>query len=85
MMIGRTAVVVGASMAGLCAARVLSERFDHVLLVDRHTLPEGAEPRARVPQGRHPHLLLVAGARLLERWFPGCQWPRRRGCCRGLA
>lgn len=70
-MIGHTAVVVGASMAGLCAARVLSERFDHVLLVDRDILPDGAEPRARVPQGRHPHLLLVAGARLLERWFPG--------------
>jgi 2-polyprenyl-6-methoxyphenol hydroxylase-like FAD-dependent oxidoreductase len=71
MMIGHNAVVVGASMAGLCAARVLSERFDHVLLVDRDTLPDGAEPRARVPQIRHPHLLLVAGARLLERWFPG--------------
>ncbi|WP_219419548.1 FAD-dependent oxidoreductase [Pseudonocardia nigra] len=71
MMIGHTAVVVGASMAGLCAARVLSKRFDHVLLVDRDTLPDGPEPRGRVPQGRHPHLLLVAGARLLAGWFPG--------------
>ncbi len=70
-MIGHTAVVVGASMAGLCAARVLSKRFDHVLLVDRDTLPDGPEPRGRVPQGRHPHLLLVAGARLLAGWFPG--------------
>lgn len=69
--IGGSAVVVGASMAGLCATRVLSERFDHVLLVDRDTLPDGAQARARVPQGRHPHLLLVAGARLLEGWFPG--------------
>jgi 2-polyprenyl-6-methoxyphenol hydroxylase-like FAD-dependent oxidoreductase len=71
MMIGHNAVVVGASMAGLCAARVLSERFERVLLVDRDTLPDGAEPRARVPQGRHPHLLLTAGVRLLEGWFPG--------------
>jgi 2-polyprenyl-6-methoxyphenol hydroxylase-like FAD-dependent oxidoreductase len=70
-MIGHNAVVVGASMAGLCAARVLSERFDHVLLVDRDSLPDGAEPRARVPQGRHPHLLLTAGVQLLEGWFPG--------------
>jgi predicted NAD/FAD-dependent oxidoreductase len=44
-MIGHNAVVVGASMAGLCAARVLSERFERVLLVDRDTLPDGAEPR----------------------------------------
>jgi 2-polyprenyl-6-methoxyphenol hydroxylase-like FAD-dependent oxidoreductase len=58
-------------MAGLCAARVLADRFDHVLVLDRDALPEGAEPRGRVPQGRHPHLLLVAGARLLEGWFPG--------------
>ena len=58
-------------MAGLCAARVMAERFDQVLILDRDTLPDGAEPRARVPQARQPHLLLVAGARLLEGWFPG--------------
>lgn len=69
--IGQTAVVIGASMAGLCAARVLSERFEEVLVIDRDRLPDGAEWRRQVPQGRHPHLLLVAGARLLEGWFPG--------------
>jgi 2-polyprenyl-6-methoxyphenol hydroxylase-like FAD-dependent oxidoreductase len=68
--VGDAAVVVGASMAGLCAARVLAERFGQVLVLDRDTLPEGPQPRGRVPQGRHPHLLLVAGARLLEGWFP---------------
>jgi 2-polyprenyl-6-methoxyphenol hydroxylase-like FAD-dependent oxidoreductase len=69
--VGQTAVVIGASMAGLCAARVLSERFDEVLVLDRDTLPDRSEWRRQVPQGRHPHLLLVAGARLLEGWFPG--------------
>jgi 2-polyprenyl-6-methoxyphenol hydroxylase-like FAD-dependent oxidoreductase len=69
--VGGVAVVVGASMAGLCAARVLSERFDEVLVLDRDALPDGPEWRRQVPQGRHPHLLLVAGARLLEGWFPG--------------
>lgn len=69
--IGSTAVVVGASMAGLCAARVLADRFDDVVVVDRDELPDDAETRGQVPQGRHPHLLLVAGARLLEAWFPG--------------
>jgi 2-polyprenyl-6-methoxyphenol hydroxylase-like FAD-dependent oxidoreductase len=69
--VGARAVVVGASMAGLCAARVLAERFDEVVVLDRDALPEGATWRHQVPQGRHPHLLLVAGTRLLEGWFPG--------------
>ena len=69
--LGRRAVVVGASMAGLCAARVLSERFEEVRVIDRDTLPSRPEWRHQVPQGRHPHLLLVAGARLVEGWFPG--------------
>lgn len=68
-----TAVVIGASMAGLCAARVLSDRCEQVIVVDRDRLPAAAEWRSQVPQGRHPHLLLPAGARLLEAWFPGLE------------
>jgi flavin-dependent dehydrogenase len=66
-----TAVVVGASMAGLCAARVAAVRFDRVVVLDLDTLPATAVSRPHVPQDRQPHLLLVAGARLLEVWFPG--------------
>jgi 2-polyprenyl-6-methoxyphenol hydroxylase-like FAD-dependent oxidoreductase len=66
-----SAVVIGASMGGLCAARVLADHFEHVLVLDRDDLPDGPEARGQVPQGRQPHLLLVAGARLLEGWFPG--------------
>ena len=69
--IGDNAVVIGASMAGLCAARVLADRFDQVTVVDRDTLPDAPTWRGQVPQGRHPHLLLARGARLLEGWFPG--------------
>jgi 2-polyprenyl-6-methoxyphenol hydroxylase-like FAD-dependent oxidoreductase len=69
--IGESAVVIGASMAGLCAARVLADRFDRVTVLDRDRLPDGPTWRQQVPQGRHPHLLLAAGARLLEGWFPG--------------
>jgi 2-polyprenyl-6-methoxyphenol hydroxylase-like FAD-dependent oxidoreductase len=69
--LGETAVVVGASMAGLCSARVLADRFDSVVVIDRDELPHRPEPRRQVPQGRHPHLLLTAGARLLEGWLPG--------------
>lgn len=65
-----SAVVIGASMAGLCAARVLADRFDHVTVLDRDDLPDTPTWRRQVPQGRHPHLLLAAGARLLEGWFP---------------
>jgi flavin-dependent dehydrogenase len=69
--VGGTAIVLGASMAGLCAARVLADRFERVVVLERDTLPDGPHPRRLVPQGRHPHLLLVAGARLLDSWFPG--------------
>ena len=69
--VGGAAVVVGGSMAGLCAARVLADRFDRVLVIDRDELPGSIAPRRLVPQGRHPHLLHAAGARLLEGWFPG--------------
>jgi 2-polyprenyl-6-methoxyphenol hydroxylase-like FAD-dependent oxidoreductase len=68
---GEQAVVIGASMAGLCAARVLADRFARVVVLDRDTLGDNPEPRRLVPQGRHPHLLLTAGARLLDEWFPG--------------
>ncbi|MFG3496446.1 FAD-dependent oxidoreductase [Streptomyces sp. NPDC047928] len=66
-----TAIVVGASMAGLCAARVLAERFGDVVVIDRDALSDGAGWRHQVPQGRHAHLLLYAGGQLLEEWFPG--------------
>jgi 2-polyprenyl-6-methoxyphenol hydroxylase-like FAD-dependent oxidoreductase len=58
-------------MAGLCAARVLADRFESVVVIDRDELTHGPGPRRQVPQGRHPHLLLTAGARLLQGWFPG--------------
>ena len=68
---GEQAVVIGASMAGLCAARVLADRFTRVVVIDRDVLTEDPTPRRLVPQGRHPHLLLTAGARVLDEWFPG--------------
>ena len=59
-------------MAGLCAACVLADRFDHVTVAGSRPPPRAPRRwRQQVPQGRHPHLLLAAGARLLEDWFPG--------------
>jgi 2-polyprenyl-6-methoxyphenol hydroxylase-like FAD-dependent oxidoreductase len=68
---GGHAVVVGAGMGGLLAARVLSERYARVTLVDRDRLPAGPAVRPGVPQARHVHILLVRGLELLEALFPG--------------
>lgn len=68
---GQRAVVLGGSMAGLLAARVLSEAYDEVVLVERDELPGTAANRRGVPQGRHAHTLLPSGSRCLERLLPG--------------
>jgi 2-polyprenyl-6-methoxyphenol hydroxylase-like FAD-dependent oxidoreductase len=65
------AVVIGASMAGLLAARVLADRFDRVTIIDRDDLPDGADSRKGVPQGRHAHGLLASGEMVLADLFPG--------------
>jgi 2-polyprenyl-6-methoxyphenol hydroxylase-like FAD-dependent oxidoreductase len=68
-----SAVVIGAGMAGLAAAQVLSRRYRSVTVLDRDTLPTGIEPRRGVPQGPHPHLLLASGVRELAGLFPGLE------------
>jgi 2-polyprenyl-6-methoxyphenol hydroxylase-like FAD-dependent oxidoreductase len=67
------AVVLGASLAGLLAARVLSDYFDHVTIVERDVLPSEAAPRKGVPQARHAHALLARGFEACKRWFPGIE------------
>jgi 2-polyprenyl-6-methoxyphenol hydroxylase-like FAD-dependent oxidoreductase len=69
--LGRRAIVLGASMAGLLAARVLAERFDEVWLLERDALPDGAEARKGTPQALHAHGLLARGREVLEGLFPG--------------
>lgn len=65
------AIVIGGSMAGLLAARVLSERFTTVTIIERDQLPTGAETRKGTPQARHGHGLLAGGYQIMERLFPG--------------
>ncbi|WEO93734.1 monooxygenase [Streptomyces sp. FXJ1.172] len=67
----RHAVVIGAGMAGLAAARVLADSFEAVTVVERDTLPSAPGPRAGVPQGHHVHGLLALGAEVFEGYFPG--------------
>src|SRR5215471_21555212 len=69
--LGRHAIVIGASMGGLLAARALADYYDEVTLIDRDALPLTNEPRKSVPQGRHTHGLLARGREVLEELFPG--------------
>jgi len=69
----RTAVVVGASIAGLSAARVLAGHYQSVIVVERDELPDSNAPRNGVPQSAHSHVLVAAGLREFERLLPGFQ------------
>ncbi|WP_431676800.1 NAD(P)/FAD-dependent oxidoreductase [Kitasatospora sp. KL5] len=65
------AVVAGAGIGGLLAARVLSERFERVSVIERDALPEGGVPRRGVPQSHHAHGMLSKGFEVLQDLFPG--------------
>lgn len=64
-------IVIGAGIAGLAAARVLADHATSVTVLERDPFPDGPLDRPGVPQGHHPHALLVAGNDALERLFPG--------------
>jgi 2-polyprenyl-6-methoxyphenol hydroxylase-like FAD-dependent oxidoreductase len=68
---GRTAVVLGASIAGLLAARVLADFYGNVILVERDVLPEQPVTRRGVPQGAMPHIVAARGMRIMGELFPG--------------
>jgi 2-polyprenyl-6-methoxyphenol hydroxylase-like FAD-dependent oxidoreductase len=69
-MIGQRAIVIGAGIAGLAAARALSDSFAQVVILERDKLTRDAVPRIGVPQGKQPHALLVGGLRALTDQFP---------------
>ncbi|SDC03636.1 NAD(P)/FAD-dependent oxidoreductase [Natrinema hispanicum] len=68
---GEHAVVLGAGMAGLLAARAVADAFDEVTIIERDSLPDEPADRRGVPQGRHVHVMLEAGKATLEDLFPG--------------
>lgn len=69
--IGDHAVVVGASIGGLLAARVLTDFYGTVTVVERDVLPDDPGHRRGVPQGRHGHALLARGSQIMGELFPG--------------
>jgi len=68
---GEHAVVLGASISGLLAARVLADHFESVTVIERDELEESSSGRRGVPQGRHLHGLLMRGSQVLDDLFPG--------------
>lgn len=75
---GQHAVVIGAGIAGLLAARVLSDHYAHVTVLERDDLVQTEAPRAGVPQGHHVHGLLARGAAIFEEFFPGLRQDLRQ-------
>lgn len=65
------ALVIGGSIAGLLTARVLSDYFEEVLIVDKDKFPEKPENRPGTPQAFHPHRFTLRGKSIIERFFPG--------------
>ena len=68
---GKRAIVLGASLAGLLAARVLHERFDEVPLLERDALPDAPALRKGTPHTGHAHGLLARGRMVMEELLPG--------------
>lgn len=67
------AVVLGGSLAGLLAARVLADHFEQVTLIERDVYTDTCETRRGIPQANHVHGLLLRGRQILEELFPGVQ------------
>jgi 2-polyprenyl-6-methoxyphenol hydroxylase-like FAD-dependent oxidoreductase len=68
---GERAIVIGGSIAGLLAARVLADHYAEIVVLERDELPERATPRKGTPHAPHPHGLLARGLQILEQLFPG--------------
>ncbi|WP_034486829.1 FAD-dependent oxidoreductase [Actinomadura oligospora] len=66
-----TACVVGGSVSGLLAARVLSDHAREVVIVERDDISGGAGSRPGTPHDLQVHTLLPAGLHWIERWLPG--------------
>lgn len=69
-LLGQHAVVIGASAAGMMAAKVLTEHFARVTLIERDLLPDSADLRKSLPQAPHAHAILARGLQTIQRLFP---------------
>lgn len=68
---GKQALIIGGSIAGLLAGRVLAEHFEQVTIIEQDQFPEQPVARKGTPQAQHLHVLLKRGEQILEQLFPG--------------
>ena len=66
----KQAIVMGASLGGLLTARILSEHFEQVTLLEKDPVHRQPESRKGQPQTRHLHGLLATGLQVMTRYFP---------------
>lgn len=67
------AIVIGGSIAGLLTASALARHFAKITIIERDSLPRGAEERAGTPQDKHPHNVLTRGMKMMESLIPGLE------------
>jgi 2-polyprenyl-6-methoxyphenol hydroxylase-like FAD-dependent oxidoreductase len=65
------AIVIGGSIAGLLAARVLSDFFELVTVFERDDIGDQPCPRKGVPQGHQVHVILPRSQAAIQELFPG--------------
>src|SRR5690349_22457954 len=68
---GGHALVLGGSIGGQLAARVLADHYASVTIVERDPLPSSAAHRHGVPHGQHVHGMLPGGLEIIESLLPG--------------
>lgn len=68
--IGRRAIVVGAGIGGLAAAKALSSSFETITVLERDALPSAPIARSGTPHARQIHVLLRGGLDALSELLP---------------
>ena len=66
------AIVIGGSITGLLTARILTNHFQQVTIVERDSLLDDTR-RSGVPQANFAHVLVKRGLQIFEELFPGFQ------------
>ena len=76
-LLGDTAVVIGASVAGLLSACALARHYTSVIVIDKDATLPGAplsdaapSPRRGVPQSSQPHVMLTKGFQVMNQFLP---------------
>jgi len=68
--LGDRAIVIGGSIAGLMTARVLSDFFNQVTVLERDQIEDRPAIHKSIPQGNHLHALFLGGQQVLSLLYP---------------